>query len=87
MFTECEYADKGCNIYSVRPQSCRDCLCAWITQPKGTVELRPDQCGMIFTRKGKIMVGTLIGKLTPAAIKQMDEFKEQGFHVIVQKEY
>src|SRR6516165_9043052 len=46
----------GCRIYPVRPQSCRDFECEWLISQelndKMPPELRPDRCGVMFT-KGK----------------------------------
>ena len=83
--TECDYADEGCKIYNDRPQSCQDCLCAWITQPVAVLELRPDKCGVIFERNKDIMIGTVIGPITPIIQGQIEDFKKQGFKVIMQK--
>ena len=81
--TECEYADKGCSIYRVRPDSCRDCYCAWITQPKVAIELRPDKCGVVFEKiDDKTILATLLSKPTKEAVGQKRNFEKQGYKVV-----
>lgn len=82
-FTKCKYANKQCNIYNVRPQSCRDCYCAWVTQPEVSEELRPDICGVIFEKvNGDTMLATILRKPTKAAVRQKQNFEQQGYRVI-----
>jgi hypothetical protein len=46
--------DFGCKIYHARPKTCRDFECWWLASQKRNdrmpLDLRPDQCGVIFTR-------------------------------------
>lgn len=49
----CQYAmegvKQGCRVYSKRPQGCRDYFCAYRFGLLGdTIELRPDQLGIMF---------------------------------------
>ena len=86
-WTVCDYADEGCKIYNARPQSCRDCYCAWITQPVVAPGMRPDKCGVIFEKvSDTVMVGTIIGEVDPRVKGQVNAFKSQGFRVLIQKE-
>lgn len=84
-FIECEHAEKGkgCKIYETRPQSCRDCNCAWITQSEVAGELRPDKCGVIFERINNAIYGTIIGKISSTINGQLYAFKKQGFRVFI----
>lgn len=45
---------KGCRVYPVRPQSCRDFECEWLisqrVNDKMPPEMRPDRCGVIFVK-------------------------------------
>ena len=82
-FTKCEYANKGCKIYNVRPESCRKCLCAWVTQPEIPIELRPDQCGVIFEKlSDDTILATLLREPTQQAINQKFDFERQGYRVL-----
>lgn len=77
---QCQYAMKGCQIYAVRPLVCRIYECAWLTQPKVGVDLRPDRCGAIFTKmENNVILVTPVRKLEPVAQRQIEEFKKQGY--------
>lgn len=82
----CTFSDKGCKIYDSRPQSCKDCLCAWITQPSVGKELRPDRCGVIFERIGdSTMLATIVGPINKHIHGQILSFKQQGYEVRVNR--
>ena len=79
---ECEYVNGGCAIYADRPKVCRDYECAWVTQPKVHIDLRPDKCGVIFTKfKNHIIQATMLRKPEPVALLQMQEFGKQGYKI------
>lgn len=79
---QCEYAMKGCQIYAVRPSVCRRYECAWITQPRVHIDLRPDKCGAIFSKmEDDVILITPLRKLEPIAQRQIKEFKKQGYTV------
>lgn len=84
--TLCQYWDNGCTIYDKRPQACRDYDCGYI-QGKGISEkLRPDKCGIIFSKRSeRIFTGSLIPLIdvTEEAKKQVYSFSKQGFSVIL----
>jgi len=82
---DCQYADNGCKIYNLRPNSCRKCECAYMQNPKVSQELRPDNCGVIFERLDKTMVGTIIGPMSLAVKGQIRSFKNEGFRVLLQR--
>ena len=44
--------DYGCTIYKMRPKVCREFECQYILSDL-SVELRPDQCGVIAELKGE----------------------------------
>lgn len=73
-----------CIIYPTRPQSCKDCQCAYIQMEKCGLELRPDKCGIIFEREHSTMVGTIVGRTTPLVKRQIEMFKKEGFMVRLQ---
>ena len=53
--------------------------------PKVSQELRPDNCGVIFERLDKTMVGTIIGPMSLAVKGQIRSFKNEGFRVLLQR--
>lgn len=85
IYTKCEHADKGCKIYKDRPQSCKDCFCSWVTQPKVHPELRPDKCGVIFEKRSETEIhATLLREPTDLALGQMHNYElEQGCKVLI----
>lgn len=42
-------AGRGCKIYEVRPQQCRDFLCLWMTQDFLGPEWKPDKARFVLT--------------------------------------
>jgi hypothetical protein len=82
----CEYMDNNCKIYKKRPESCRKCMCAWMQMKEVGKELRPDKCGVIFERDNNTMVGTIVGNITTLAKHQINYFRKEGFHVILNGE-
>jgi hypothetical protein len=48
--TTCSHCDigKGCQIYSGRPLSCRRFMCGWLLDPNMGLNLRPDNCHVVF---------------------------------------
>jgi hypothetical protein len=85
VWENCQYADNGCKIYNLRPNSCRKCECAYMQNPKVSQELRPDNCGVIFERSDKTMVGTIIGPMSLIVKGQIRSFKNEGFEVLLQR--
>jgi hypothetical protein len=45
--------ERGCKIYAARPRECQGFECLWLKSQRGndpmSPDLRPDQCGVIFT--------------------------------------
>jgi len=80
---KCQYEKHGCTIYHDRPKVCRDYECAWLTQPKISIDLRPDKCGAIFTLMPDniIIVTPLVKGLRGLVEKQIIEFKKQGYAI------
>jgi hypothetical protein len=50
-YSKCEHMiEKGCGIYTNRPQNCRDFICSWAAGLIGDAESRrPDQSGLLFS--------------------------------------
>jgi hypothetical protein len=54
---------KGCNIYSKRPESCRNFDCLYIQSDEMDISLRPNECGVMFEKvTTKIYFGTELPK-------------------------
>ena len=80
--TKCPHANAGCDIYENRPDVCRKYLCAWVTQPKVHIDLRPDKCGIIFTKIGdNVMLIEQLRSPTPVGRQQILEFRKQGYEI------
>jgi hypothetical protein len=39
---------KGCAIYGLRPRSCKEWTCVWLTDPELPSNARPDRCHVVF---------------------------------------
>jgi len=77
---------KGCKIYNSRPQECVDFKCAYIQMDKVHVDLRPDNCKVIFEKISDIVFfGTQDPRfdMTDIAKNQIIQFNKQGFSVII----
>jgi len=78
--------ESGCSIYNSRPKECSDYDCAWVQEDDITVELRPDKCGIMFTKLDEqIMFGLLDPNNTPSEMGKMQihAFVEQGYSVVM----
>ena len=51
---------KGCQIYEERPQECAEFLCMWAQMEEVGEELRPDKCGVIFSRQGDDVIAARV---------------------------
>lgn len=85
--THCQHCivGKGCSIYEDRPQVCRPFNCAWL-QSSASIDLRPDKINIIFEKvNDNIFFGTqeLDIKPTELALKQTQQFRVQGFSVVI----
>ena len=79
----CVHCDGGCTIYEDRPQDCSLFECAYL-QSTAQIELRPDNCGIIFEKlTDKIFFGTVFKQPTKAAVEQVHSFIDQGFSVVL----
>lgn len=76
----------GCQIYDKRPQECRSFLCAWVQMTDASEELRPDKCGVVFSRSGPDVICGRIPEnrlMTALAYQQCLRFNEEGFTVVL----
>lgn len=50
----CIHCKQGCDIYFNRPQPCKDFECHWLASQKRNdkmpEDMRPDRCGIVFTK-------------------------------------
>jgi len=80
----------GCSIYNNRPKECSDYYCAWVQEDNVTVELRPDKCGIMFTKLDeRIMFGLIDPNNTPSemGIMQIHAFVDQGYSVVMSSKH
>lgn len=76
----------GCDIYDEKPQVCTDYNCAYIQGKNIPQSLRPDKCGIIFTKKtDNIFTGAVMPDMiiTDFAKQQINAFNGQGYSVIL----
>lgn len=85
--TRCQYCTgSGCSIWDTKPQMCTDYQCAYYQAKIAPLELRPDKCGIIFTKKNdRIFSGVLVSgtKVSDLANKQIQSFNNQGYSVVL----
>ena len=81
---ECDI-DIGCKIYA--PKECLSFKCAYNQMEKCHIDLRPDNCGVVFERIGDdIFIGTTdsnLKKLKDVVSGQIMSFVKEGFSVIL----
>lgn len=86
MNTSCVHCDIGCKIHETKPSECSDFNCAYVQMEKANIELRPDNCGVIFEKlSDNIFFGTLNPNttLTEFGKKQVYNFVKQGYSVVL----
>jgi hypothetical protein len=85
--TPCQFCTgKGCSIWSTKPKICTEYECAYYQADNIPKELRPDKCGIIFTKKSeRIFSGVLVTgvKVSDLAKQQIQSFNDQGYAVIL----
>ena len=79
----------GCNIYDKRPEECRTFQCSWSQMEKAHIDLKPENCGVIFEKvNDTLMFGSIDGNLKDMSdlIKsQIKSFGKEGFSVMMQQ--
>lgn len=76
----------GCAIYETRPQTCAEFECGYLQAENVPESLRPDKCGIIFIKRtDRIFSGVLMPdiKITDMAKGQIEDFRRQGFSVVL----
>jgi hypothetical protein len=86
----CKYCDKerGCKIYSERPDSCKEFNCAWVQMKKAGIkvgiEIRPDICGVVFEKyTDNVMMALTSGKILERVWGQIKFFNNEGISVVL----
>lgn len=83
---QCRHCDNGCAIHAMKPQTCADYECAYYQGKDVPLSLRPDNCGIIFTKKSdRIFSGVLVSGVPVADVAkaQIQAFNEQGYSVVL----
>lgn len=79
---ECKYEDGRCSIYKKRPQVCKEYECAWLGQKHAHEDLRPDRCGVIFTKMpDDVIFVSVINKVSRIIYAQIKDFEKQGYRI------
>lgn len=85
----CEFCNEnnGCRIYAAAPKECLDFQCSYSQMKNVSIQLRPDNCGVIFE---KINDELFIGTIDPSETKlkdivkgQIDCFLNDGLSVVL----
>lgn len=86
MDTHCQHCDSGCTIYYKKPEICTNFECSYLQAQNVPVELRPDNCGVIFAKTtDRVFSGTLVTGVatTDAAKGQIQAFLMQVYAVVL----
>jgi len=76
----------GCNVHLTKDSECKDFNCAYIQSGNTHVELRPDNCGIMFERlSDNIFYGTVVPgvEVTETGKNQIRSFNNQGYSVVL----
>lgn len=82
----CEFCVNGCSIHDTSPKECKNFDCAYYQSEKAHLDLRPDNCKVIFEKISDILFfGTQHPdyEITDVAKKQILSFVSQGFSVML----
>ena len=85
----CKYCEEniGCTIYENRPESCRIFECCWKQMQYAHIDLRPDNCGILFEKwSDYVIVGsveTMPNVLSNLIRNQIGYFQREGISVLV----
>lgn len=75
---------EGCQIYDDRPEECREFRCMWLQMERAGEDLRPDMCGVIFSRSSEDVIAARLDQdrlMSHLAFKQIERFVQEGFSV------
>ena len=82
----CKYCkeDVGCLIYESRPEACSTFNCAWKQMVYAHIDLRPDNCGVLFEKwSDYVMVGSTEYDLSDLMLGQIGYFNREGISVLI----
>lgn len=79
----CPHCAGGCSIWETKPQICSDFECAYYQSDAAPPGLRPDRCGIIFSKKtDRVFSAVVVGPIAEIAKGQIQDFLKQGFSVV-----
>lgn len=87
----CEYCvpNVGCLIHDKRPEPCRIFQCVWSQMEKVHIDLRPDNCKVVFEKiNDELILGTIdrsINDASPLIHRQIKSFGKEGISVVLQQ--
>ena len=84
--TPCIHCDNGCKIQDAKPKECSDFNCAYLQMKSDNINLRPDNCGIIFEKHSeRIFYGILIPdmEISKSGHGQIQSFLNQGYSVVL----
>ena len=84
----CKHCDigKGCKVFTVAPDKCKEFECSYIQMEKVSIGLRPDKCKVIFEKIADDMfLGTLDpnSNLKSIVKRQIESFVNEGYSVVI----
>lgn len=82
----CKFCKNGCTIHGSHPQECSKFECAYYQMKKIHLDLRPDNCKVIFEKiSDTVFFGTLHPdyELSTVVNGQIKSFGEQGYSTII----
>lgn len=84
----CMYCDSGvgCKNYITRPEECKQYQCMWSQMENAGIELRPDECRIIFERTSRDVINARLEKgrkLNSFVVGQIRSFNREGFSVFI----
>jgi len=87
----CKYCipNEGCMIYPDRPDHCKVFQCCWSQMKKVHIDLRPDQCKVVFEKiNDALILGTIDNKLeniSQLVKNQIGAFNKEGISIFLQQ--
>jgi hypothetical protein len=76
-------SETGCRIYDKRPEECRQFLCAYAQMDRAHIDLRPNNCGVIFEKiDDKVFLALIDKELNDVIKRQINYFLKTGFSII-----
>lgn len=82
----CDHYCDGCTIHETKPKACVEYECAYLQDERVPESLRPDKCGIVFTKKtDRIFSGILLPgvEVSDMAKGQINAFLDQGYSVVM----